>query len=359
MAIEYKGPIAFAKELIQADEILYSSPSPAFTQSCEGRGFTSFSVPFWWDREKGSLLSSLLRHRIDLFQNGSIASHYQELALNSEPIPDSISREDLYLNPSRLEIWKRDPRFEHITASPKPLTKKISEKLKKNPWESLESQRDFLFGLGPKLGITHRNDFKGWYKISTKDIIKYGGRLLLHNYSDSVSQLLSKVFPEHPWDESLFEKKPQNFWHNLENQRNFFIDLALKLNFSEDKNNFYKFSTKDVVKNGGSGLLEVFNKSVSSAVMVAFPEHEWHLWKFNRSRSQKKWREIDSLKSLVNTVETHFGVTDREGWYNISRQHLKELDIDQIIRNGSELAKLLGLVYPDHPWDFDKLSRKS
>ena len=50
--------------------------------------------------------------------------------------------------------------------------------------------------LETKLGIQSPED---WYRFKRSDVIQHGGVNLLHQYSNSITQMLSSLYPDVPW----------------------------------------------------------------------------------------------------------------------------------------------------------------
>lgn len=94
--------------------------------------------------------------------------------------------------------------------------------------------------------------------MRTKTIIENGGKGLLDHYKQSLSALLTKVYPEVSWDPLHFTKTPKKFWSSLENQRKFMDEIGIKLGIEsgkESRGGWYKVSTQAVLDQGGRALL--------------------------------------------------------------------------------------------------------
>ena len=76
-----------------------------------------------------------------------------------------------------------------------------------------------------------------------QDIIKHGGIGLLHHYNHSLVTLLSQVYPETNWIPWKFDKCPQNYWDDINNQRKFMEWAATQLNVKQIQD-WYKISTR-------------------------------------------------------------------------------------------------------------------
>lgn len=120
LMFEYQGPIRYAKEILEAREYLRiaDSDSELIQGLLKREGLTFVPIPFWWDRKKESLLSTIFRKREDLFDEDGLLAGYRDAALAYEPIPDSISRNDLTLSDRAARSFLADPRFDHLTLKP-------------------------------------------------------------------------------------------------------------------------------------------------------------------------------------------------------------------------------------------------
>jgi hypothetical protein len=63
-----------------------------------------------------------------------------------------------------------------------------------------------------------------------------GGINLLAKYEGSTKQLLAQIFPEYKWIPWEFAKASQNFWDDVNNQRNYlnWAEKRLKIKEMED-----------------------------------------------------------------------------------------------------------------------------
>jgi hypothetical protein len=59
-----------------------------------------------------------------------------------------------------------------------------------------------------------------------------GGYSLLNRY-DSLSQLISEMYPENTWLPWKHDRCPQNWWNDVKNQRKFMDWAAKELNVNE------------------------------------------------------------------------------------------------------------------------------
>jgi hypothetical protein len=62
-----------------------------------------------------------------------------------------------------------------------------------------------------------------------KDVQNLGGSYLINRYT-SLSQLLSEVYPDYEWLPWKFDKCPNGYWDDVNNQRKFMDWTAKQLN---------------------------------------------------------------------------------------------------------------------------------
>src|SRR5690606_20478444 len=81
LSFEYQGPISFARSLVEKEKILTkAAPSQLHLDLIEREELTPILVPFWWNRQKSSLLAEILRQSPTLFESGEPLSELKDLA---------------------------------------------------------------------------------------------------------------------------------------------------------------------------------------------------------------------------------------------------------------------------------------
>ena len=153
--------------------------------------------------------------------------------------------------------------------------------------------RSFMDWLGLELGFNKMDD---WYRITSDDISKKGGSGSLNNsFNGSPSLLVTSIYPEHKWDIHQFSTVPKRYWSNTVNQRSIMDWLGIKLGFKK-KSDWYKITCKDILHNGGSGLLARFKGSPSLSVTSVYPEHKWKKSSFEKHKQMKKFSTTIMLR---------------------------------------------------------------
>ena len=116
--------------------------------------------------------------------------------------------------------------------------------------------RHTLDDVAKELNFTQLND---WYKMpikvrSTPTVIKpkeypklFQGDRFEKEFNASPTQLLSHAYPEHEWLPWKFEKCPNGFWNDVDNQRAFLTWAAKQLNV-KDISDWYNVTYKVNIK---------------------------------------------------------------------------------------------------------------
>jgi hypothetical protein len=115
------------------------------------------------------------------------------------------------------------------------------ERCPRNFWEDVNNQRRFMEWAGKQLNIKEMSD---WYKVTTKDFVAVGGSgLVTHKYNNSLSLLLSKLYPHYQWLPWKFKLVPRNFWNEDKNKKKF-MDWAGKQLGVKEISDWEKVSVK-------------------------------------------------------------------------------------------------------------------
>jgi len=202
-------------------------------------------------------------------------------------------------------------------------------KLPQKYWHDLANQKSFLDHLAKKLNIT---SIEGWYKVTVPILQANGGNGLLKKYKVSLHTLLSTVYPEYKQscrdailsitrdlkltkvedsikvahkylDSQLLRQHGHSatklvatcfpelklplptrakyapvigHWKSLSNQREYFDNLAKKLDIKEP-DDWYYISVRQIEKQfGGRGILNrYYNGSLIKALQAIYPDHKW------------------------------------------------------------------------------------
>eukprot|EP01027_Heterolobosea_sp_BB2_P018850 GEZU01026495.1.p1 GENE.GEZU01026495.1~~GEZU01026495.1.p1 ORF type:complete len:840 (+),score=185.05 GEZU01026495.1:594-3113(+) len=227
-------------------------------------------------------------------------------------------------------------------------------------WDDLCNQRQFFDRIAQQLGI---RELDGWYDVTAQEVLARGGSGLLNNhYAGSLVQALKAVYPEHQWNEWRFSSLPRGFWEDPKNQRQFFDRIAVALNVAQ-LDDWYRVTTREVLKLGGSGLLK-HSGSLVGALRTAYPEHPWKLWKFSfipRRVLSTSWgkeeedEEQDSrariLRDYIEHLEAELHIARPEDWSRVSAAQIRtHVGGYSIIEQNGGLEAVLYRVYPDKDW---------
>jgi len=219
--------------------------------------------------------------------------------------------------------------------------------------QSLVDQRVILNELAPLLGVSE-GDWTAWYHVSGTRLAEVGGRRLLSYYGGSLHALLTAVYPEHAWDPQRFDRTPQRYWTQHENQRSFLATVGEALGCrgpDREWERWYTVSAKEIRERGGGRLLSLYGNSMSRLLAAVYPEHAWQPDRFKHAPA-RLWHSLDRQRAALETLAPRLGVTsDRSSWYSVTSAHLVAAGGAALLaQHGSSLSRLLAALYPDYPW---------
>jgi hypothetical protein len=77
------------------------------------------------------------------------------------------------------------------------------------------------------------------------------------------------VYPDYDWEAQGAPKKPSGYWNDIENQREFFDELAEKLNIQKPED-WYSVRVDTVRQHGGSFLVNQYNNSLIRGKVIVY-----------------------------------------------------------------------------------------
>jgi hypothetical protein len=210
--------------------------------------------------------------------------------------------------------------------------------------------------------------------VTATEVVQIGGRtLILDEFDGSLQQALRSAYPQHEFVEWKFKGAPASFWTTVENRRRFFLHfVSQELHLDpRDTNNWYQIENDDVVRAGGSGLIQAYHShSASQAIMDLFPEHKWQPWKFNRCPSvfwdsQNNQRRfllewaLPRISPIVSADQSASSAGDRlELFYSIPNKLMIDEGGSALLkRYDYSIPKMCRALFPDHVWDSSKFSK--
>jgi len=106
--------------------------------------------------------------------------------------------------------------------------------------------------------------------------------------------------------ESSYAEIPRAAWKDVATLRRFFDSLGKAFNLSFP-NDYYKITSKQIEAHGGLNLLKAFDKSVVGAIVAAYPEHEWQIWRFERV-PKGFWQNDENVMKYLQWLQKQIGV---------------------------------------------------
>lgn len=142
---------------------------------------------------------------------------------------------------------------------------------------------------------------------------------------------------------------PKGFWNLQPNHKKFFDWSHVRLGYKHMRD-WYNISADDIQKNGGGGLLQRYNNSVSKALQNVYPNHRWKLWMFKCSavgHLEKK----ENREAFFQHLKEYYNCREMEDWYNITAEDIyKQGGQSLLVLYEDSVSRLLADIYPQHNW---------
>ena len=227
----------------------------------------------------------------------------------------------------------------------------------KGYWNDINNQRQFLDSISKDLKMKTHDD---WYKLTAKDIRNKGGYRLMQIYSGSLYKALQKIYPEHSWKLSEYDRVPVGYWTDVDIQKQFLESIFRELEM-KTLDDWYKVSTKEVRDRGGYRLMDLYSGSLMKALQLIYPQHKWDISKFSKV-SNGFWNNINNQRELFDSIGSELGIKKLDDWYSIKSDLIDDSPkLSSIITHtySSSLMKALQAIYPEHLWENSKFSHVS
>ena len=159
---------------------------------------------------------------------------------------------------------------------------------------------------------------------------------MLALHGGSLSKMLLKMYPQHPWDVVHFKQMPTNYWTNEDYKRGLMKVLEKKLKIVEWED-WYSITKKDIIDAGPIGaskLLGYYGGSPSKLIMSMYPQNAWNIFGFRRNFT---WN-AQLIQSFLNHVSQTLQISS-SSWRTLSTVQLKGF------KGGSSLIKHTGSLY--------------
>lgn len=89
------------------------------------------------------------------------------------------------------------------------------------------------------------------------------------------------VYPQHEWLLWKFDTSPMSYWTQPGNRAHFIKWFASLSGFSS-LDRWYSVDLESIRREGGGGLLAIYNDSLFRLLQEVYPDHEWLPWKFKK-----------------------------------------------------------------------------
>eukprot|EP00026_Physarum_polycephalum_P003386 Phypoly_transcript_03397.p1 GENE.Phypoly_transcript_03397~~Phypoly_transcript_03397.p1 ORF type:complete len:737 (+),score=68.96 Phypoly_transcript_03397:178-2388(+) len=194
---------------------------------------------------------------------------------------------------------------------------------------------------------------ENWYSVSTQTVVNYKGAHAIINQFKSLHSALIGVFPNIGLDPTKFDRKPNSYWSNLDNQKRVLDDFAKEKKFDPlNPENWYQHLRTEEVeqfKDGPTVLLKN-NNSPAKALMNIYPSIGINPALFQNIPV----RNTPSRVFFDNFARnTGFDPLASENWYKTSLSDIiATKNGSAICRKYGSMRKALTHAYPEITFDY-------
>eukprot|EP01125_Pyxidicula_operculata_P009004 TRINITY_DN2973_c0_g1_i1.p1 TRINITY_DN2973_c0_g1~~TRINITY_DN2973_c0_g1_i1.p1 ORF type:complete len:519 (+),score=100.26 TRINITY_DN2973_c0_g1_i1:46-1602(+) len=230
-------------------------------------------------------------------------------------------------------------------------------------WRTESNQKEYILWLFDKLtdgkNISYMNGdqpAEEWYSLTILFVQQNYGSGLLSVHRNSLSGMLSSIFPDLKWRVWKFVQTPKNFWRRVENQEKYIRWFEEEFGLINTEM-WYDITGVQLKENHGSGLLSIYNNSLFTMLKSLYPTIKWIPWRFKMS-PRGTWDSDQNIIERVKEIEEKLYINKKEDWYRISYNQLRKVGASGILAQVGTLSQLLQKAYPHYSWDVHKLSFK-
>ena len=241
---------------------------------------------------------------------------------------------------------------------------------------TLENQQKYLDYLSQKFKLKSLDD---WLFISERKICKYkGGKKLLSIYSNNVKKMISSIYPNHFFRiEKLIKIKKiqsnelkklkknkitakENFI-SIENQQKFMDKLFIKFQL-KSLEDFIHISRNKIILNKGKTLLLLFySNDKKKLLQTIYPNYPWQFLIDRKNDRLIKLSFIEKQRKIMEKTFKKYQLKSLDDWLQIKRIILYKSGVKKLLLSyyADDMKNLLLSIYPNYPWQFDKMKIKS
>jgi hypothetical protein len=231
------------------------------------------------------------------------------------------------------------------------------EKVPHGYWDEIYNQRKYFDWLAERKDMKTPQE---WYSLTDQDIIENGGNgLMINRYQGSKYLALNAIYPDTHWQPWKFDKIPHGYWDQMENQLEFFNDIA-NSNGVIKQEDWYDIPSDFIIRNSGSALLHLYyNGNIGDALSCIYPNLDWQPWRFEHV-SQLYWDDTSNQRRLFDWIAEELCMRSHEDWYDISKEEVVRCKANQLIDHLYEglLGKCLSSIYQDTAWQLWRFNRR-
>jgi len=136
---------------------------------------------------------------------------------------------------------------------------------------------------------------------------------------------------------------------DLESCRKFLDHLGKKIGV-HCKSDWYSVKLKNVIRNGGRGVLAHFGNSLQQTLVSLWPEYPWKLWLFEKVHNGF-WSQEINRREYLTWLASELRISQHDQWYKISYETIVDKNGTGFLEfYGKSLQTALIRHFPEYPW---------
>jgi hypothetical protein len=164
--------------------------------------------------------------------------------------------------------------------------------------------------------------------------------------------MIMELYGEYQWIPWKFESVPRGFWEDRKNCLKFLKHVEKEMNIIS-MDSWYFIKLNDIIKHGGSTLLQRYEMSLYRLLDDLYPEYDWKPWKFH-TVPQGLWDDGDMICRYMEWMSQEFEIKSPEDWYSMDIRSLMEKGASSLIHKHTNHSNLLSTYYPEYNWQIFK-----
>mgnify|MGYP003373223661 CR=1 FL=1 len=214
-------------------------------------------------------------------------------------------------------------------------------------WDLKENRIRYYRWLGKRGGFKRPRD---WYAVRLSAFHP----TLQKRFDHSKELILRDMFPGYAFEPWKFINLSQGFWQDEENQREFFLRLAVQKKFSKPSD-WYRAVASDFP----SALKRHFNNDFRNIIAKMIPHFNYEPWRFGRV-PRSYWASKVNRRIYLEWLGRRLGFREASDWYKVKSRDFSKFNGVTLLASYYRRSPSAAVIdiFPEwnlNPWQFDRV----